>query len=114
VSEAEQRNALENKLQEVVLDHASKDEVIWALDKSKNYATKSLYRFTTHRGMDVANAKSIWKTKLPLKIQIFLWQLSSNKLQTVTNIKKGRGRVVLSAACVGKKKILITFSLDAL
>jgi hypothetical protein len=72
VSEAKQRNALLEKLQEVVLDLANRYEVVWTLEKSKNFTTKSLYRFITHRGVGVANAKNIWKTKLPLKINVFL------------------------------------------
>jgi hypothetical protein len=62
VGEVEQRNALLEKLQEVVLDPANRDEVVWALEKSKNFTTKSLCRFITHRGVGVANAKNIWKT----------------------------------------------------
>jgi hypothetical protein len=76
--EAEQRNLLLDRLQEVVLDPYSSDEVEWALDKSKSFSTKSLYNFISHRGVTLANAKNIWKTKLPFKIKVFLWQLSHN------------------------------------
>jgi hypothetical protein len=31
----------------------------------------------THGGVVIANSQSIWNTKLPLKIKIFLWQLSN-------------------------------------
>jgi hypothetical protein len=57
-------------------------------DKSKNFTTKSLYRFLTHRGVVIANSKSIRKTKLPLKIKVFVWQLSNNKLQAAVSLKK--------------------------
>jgi len=30
----------------------------------------------------------LWKTKLPLKIKVFLWQLSHNKLQSAVALKK--------------------------
>jgi hypothetical protein len=90
VSEAEQRNAMLNLLQEVTPDPFSSDEVEWALDKSKNFTTKSLYRFITHRGVCIADARSIWKTKLPLKIKVLIWQLHNNKLQTAVELKKSR------------------------
>jgi hypothetical protein len=80
----------------VVLDPANRDDVVWSLEKSKNFTTKSLYRFTTHKGVGVANAKTIWKTKLFLKTKVFLWQLLNNKLQMGTKLKGGPRRVVLS------------------
>jgi hypothetical protein len=57
VREAEQRNLLLDRLQEVVLDPYSSDEVEWALDKSKSFTTKSLYKFISHRGVTLADAK---------------------------------------------------------
>jgi hypothetical protein len=38
----------------------------------------------------IAEKESIWKTKLPLKIKIFVWQLTSNKLQAAAVLKKKR------------------------
>jgi hypothetical protein len=104
VGEAEQRNALLEKLQEVVIDPTHKDEVVWVLDKSKNFTTKSLYRFITYRGVGVANAKNIWKTKLPLKIKVFLWQISNNKLQTATELKKRAWKGNTQCCLCGKEE----------
>jgi hypothetical protein len=81
VNETEQRNALFAILQEVTLDPTGRDEVTWAFEKSKKFTTKSLYRFITHRGVRLDNSKNIWKTKLPLKIKVFLWQVANNRLQ---------------------------------
>jgi hypothetical protein len=64
------------------------NELEWGLGKSKIFTTKSLYRFITNRGVVIAEKESIWKTKLPLKIKIFLWQLANNKLQASTVLKK--------------------------
>jgi len=33
-------------------------------------------------------AEIIWKCRVPLKIKIFLWQLSNNKLQVAVNLAK--------------------------
>ena len=38
--------------------------------------------------MCVKNSDSLWKTKLPLKIKVFLWQLSHNKLQKAVALKR--------------------------
>jgi hypothetical protein len=38
----------------------------------------------------IVDANSVWKTKIPLKIQIFIWQLSANKLQAAAVLKKRR------------------------
>ena len=33
-------------------------------------------------------SEDVWKSKLPLKIKIFMWQLKYNKLQVATSLKK--------------------------
>lgn len=71
---------LSHELSGVILN-SNPDKVIWALDSSKNFSTKSLYRFITDRGMAGRVAGHIWKSKLPLKIKFFLWQVFNNKLQ---------------------------------
>jgi hypothetical protein len=88
VNEMEQRDALFATLQGVSLDPMGRDEVSWAFEKSKNFTTKSLYRFIIHRGVRLDNSKNIWKTKLPLKIKVFLWQVANNRLQTATELTK--------------------------
>jgi hypothetical protein len=75
-------------LKDMSLGDSAQDELEWALDKSKNFTTKSLYRFLNHRGVIIANSKNMWKTKLPLKVKIFVWQLSNNKLQEAVSLKK--------------------------
>jgi len=81
------------------LDADRHDEVEWALEKSKSFTTKSLYKFLMHRGVQVKDAENIWKTSLPMKIKVFLWQLSLNKLQSAVTLKrrgwKGSTRCVL-------------------
>lgn len=64
------------------------DKVCWELEKNKIYSTKSLYRFLTFRGAKIARMSKIWKTKIPLKIKIFLWQMEYDKLQTGVCLKK--------------------------
>jgi hypothetical protein len=71
------------------------DQIVWGLSKSKQFTTGSLYKFLTARGVTSRLAKKIWKCKLPLKIRIFLWQATQDRLQTTHQLKhknwKGRG-----------------------
>lgn len=71
---------LYDELQHISLVDTSVDVVIWALEKSKTFTTKSLYRFLSSRGMPSKVAGFIWKCKIPLKIKFFLWQIFNNKL----------------------------------
>lgn len=69
-----------DELQHITLEEGIVDKVVWALDKSKSFTTKSLYRFLSNRGMPSRVAGIIWKCKIPLKIKFFLWQAFNNKL----------------------------------
>jgi hypothetical protein len=98
VEEAEQRSALFEKLQEVCLEPSASDEVNWALDKSKSFTTKSLYRFISHGGVCVADSRSIWRTKLPLKIR----SSCGNSLLTALKKREWRGSIHC-CLCGGKR-----------
>jgi hypothetical protein len=76
------------------------------MDKSKSFTTKSLYRFISHGGVCVADSRSIWRTKLPLKIKVFLWQLSFDKLQAATALKKREWRGSIHCCLCGGKETI--------
>jgi hypothetical protein len=88
------------------------DQVLWTLENKKLFTTKSLYYFLTDRGVKSRVAGFIWKSKVPLKIKFFLWQLLNDKLQVAVNLAKKDGRAVLYAAFVIALKLLITSSLS--
>lgn len=67
---------------------ANPDSVSWALNKNKSFSTKSLYRFLSNGGVSSRIAGFIWKSKLPLKIKLFLWQVFNNKLQVASSLAK--------------------------
>ena len=64
------------------------DNIVWALENSKSFSTKSLYSFMTNRGVIMKESNSCWKARIPLKIKIFLWQLSNDRLQTAMALKR--------------------------
>jgi hypothetical protein len=75
-------------LQDCALTDNKADCVLWALDRKNQFSTKSLHRFLTDRGTTSRVAGYIWRSKVPLKIKLFLWQMVNNKLQVAVNLKK--------------------------
>lgn len=45
--------------------------MIWSLDKSHRFTTKSLYRFKTDAGIRNKTYKIIWRGRVLLKIKVF-------------------------------------------
>jgi hypothetical protein len=60
--------------------------VRWKLQKSGSFSLKSLYRFITFGGVVDIEAVDVWNTKLPLKIQILIWMLVRDRLQSATQL----------------------------
>lgn len=61
---------LYDQLQRIQLSEGE-DKVLWALDKSRDFTTRSLYKFITFGGITSKGAGIIWGSKLPLKIKVF-------------------------------------------
>jgi hypothetical protein len=61
--------------------------VVWGLAANKIFTTKSMYQ-NLERNLSGASNKWIWKSKVPLKIMIFLWQLFRDAVLTRDNLKK--------------------------
>jgi hypothetical protein len=59
-------------------------------------------------------AGHIWRSRVPLKIKFFLWQMTNNKLQVATNLKKEGGKGIQPAVFVAVVKLLIISSSDAI
>lgn len=76
---------LKSLMSPIKLDNLD-DEIHWALDKSRNFTTKSLYRFMLDGGIRSRISGKSGSAK-PQKIKIFLWQLFNDRLQTATNLK---------------------------
>ena len=65
-----------------------RDIMCWALEKSGKYSTRSLYKALTFGGVKNKFLMGIWKTKIPLKIQIFLWMVYHDRIQAAVQLKK--------------------------
>lgn len=75
-----------NKVQNVV-SHGVPDVIFWNLTKSKMFSTKSMYTLL-EKDIAGSNYKWIWRSKIPLKIKIFMWQLFQDAVLTRDNMKK--------------------------
>jgi hypothetical protein len=66
------------------------DQIIWSFCSNGKFSVQSLYAIINHRGVKPVFVQSVWKLKIPPRVQIFLWLLSKNKLLTRTNLAKRR------------------------
>ena len=71
IDEVAEWNELQEELELIVFSEED-DTVIWALERSGKFSTKSLYRFMKHSGNVDLRMTELWKVNLPLKIKIFL------------------------------------------
>jgi hypothetical protein len=75
---------LAQKLNEVVLNE-EQDKVIWKWSATRKFTIKSLYSHLTRNDNGPAYS-NIWKSKLPEKIQIFMWLLAQGVVLTKGNM----------------------------
>lgn len=86
-----------------------RDEVTWSFEKRGKYTTESLYRFMTNGGVSDPLMMSLWKYRVALKIQIFMWIAFKDRIHSKTQFRRGIERVRGSANFAGKRKQRITF-----
>lgn len=81
---------LKDMLDNFAMNRDERDKVLWGLDPKGVFTTRSLYNFKLSGGFPNRVAGIVWKSKLPLKIKFFLWQVFNNKLQcSVSLVKRG-------------------------
>jgi hypothetical protein len=80
---------LVQQLEEVVPADGS-DKVVWKLEHSGRFSVNSMYKLL-YQGPLIPLADSIRTTKVPLKIKIFIWQLTRGRLPSNDHILKRRG-----------------------
>jgi hypothetical protein len=91
---------LQTMLTGVTLNN-NKDEVPWGLSPSRTFTTSSLYKFLLTRGMECKLAKHIWKCRISLKIQTFMWQAFQDRVQTAQQLKNRHWKGSVSCSLCG-------------
>jgi hypothetical protein len=87
VREAAEFSDLRELINSVTLSE-TRDSVQWVLEKSSAFSTSSLYNELTFTGCSNRWLMNVWKTKVHLKIRIFLWQVINDKIQSAEQVKK--------------------------
>jgi hypothetical protein len=54
--------------------HDENDRITWSLNKSAIFSTRSIYTLL-EKNLAGSHNNWIWKSKIPLKIKIFMWQM---------------------------------------
>jgi hypothetical protein len=72
--------SLLERLGSVVLTEG-KDLVTWNLDKTSKYSARSLHKFMTNGGITDNRMMSVWKCCIPLKVKIFIWMATHDRIQ---------------------------------
>ncbi|WVZ74625.1 hypothetical protein U9M48_022786 [Paspalum notatum var. saurae] len=63
-----------------------RDVFRWGLNKTGFFSVKSMYSFLINNGLKVS--QEIWRTKIPLKIKIFMWYIKRGVLLTKDNLAR--------------------------
>jgi hypothetical protein len=69
---------------------AEEDAVSWSLEASGRYSTRSTY-LALSQGANVTSFKDVWKTRVPPRIRVFLWQLIRGRLPSSDQVAKRMG-----------------------
>jgi len=86
-----------------------KDLVTWNLDKSSKYSARSLYKFMTNGGITDNRTISVRKCCIPLKVKIFIWMATHDRIQCAVQLKKKKWSGQESALCVASLKPLTIY-----
>jgi hypothetical protein len=73
---------------------------MWWIPSCKGkFKVRSFYRILASREANPFPWKSIWRTKVPLRVAFFAWTAALGKILTLDNIRK-RGIVVINGCCM--------------
>jgi hypothetical protein len=82
--------------------HGNVDRIRWSLSKKGKFEVKSFYKALSNFDHEVFPWKSIWRTKVPLRVAVFGWTAALGKILTHDNLHK-RNIVVVGWCCMCKK-----------
>jgi S-adenosylmethionine:diacylglycerol 3-amino-3-carboxypropyl transferase len=62
------------------------DTVRWALTKNGQFSVASLYKHCVFSGVIDMRIEELWHSKIPLKVNFFVWLVYQNRVQTANNL----------------------------
>ena len=71
-----------------IIFYPGRDVFRWNLTTSGSFTVDSMYRALMHSEVPVSNNKKIWKSKIPLKVKIFMWYLRRGVVLTKDNLAR--------------------------
>jgi hypothetical protein len=80
----------------------SEDKLWWVPSKRRLFGVKSFYSVMVVMMVSVSLAKSVWRTKVPLRVAFFAWSAALGKILTMDNLWK-RHVIVVDWCCMCKK-----------
>ncbi len=66
----------------------SRDVIRWRWTSSEAYSVKSMYKFLQDSGVIDKSFVQLWKSKIPLKVKIFVWLVLKRRVLTTDNLLK--------------------------
>ena len=84
-------------LQGVFLNNLKEDKIVWNLDKSRCFSTKS-YFLNLIDNLDAplfSPSYPIWKVKVPTKVKMMVWSVAHRKINTNDMVQRRRPNMAL-------------------
>ncbi|WVZ96381.1 LOW QUALITY PROTEIN: hypothetical protein U9M48_042027, partial [Paspalum notatum var. saurae] len=88
-----------------------RDVFKWSLNKTGVFTVNSMYKHLVSNGIKVS--QEIWKTKIPLKIKIFMWYVKRGVLLTKDNLARRNWNGHQGCCFLTKERVFNTYFLTA-
>jgi len=83
-------------------DRDREDKLWWSPSRKGKFDVRSFYKIFAYKETAHFPWKSIWRTKVPLKVAFFAWVAALGKILTLNNLRK-RQVIVIDRCCMCKK-----------
>jgi hypothetical protein len=83
-------------------DRDREDKLWWSPSRKGKFDVRSFYKIFAYKETAHFPWKSIWRTKVPLKVAFFAWVAALGKILTLDNLRK-RQVIVIDRCCMCKK-----------
>jgi hypothetical protein len=77
------------------------DNILWWTPQKGKFVVCSFYKVLTCKEEDPFSWRSIWRTKVPLKVAFFAWSAALGKILTLDNLRKSHV-IVIDRCCMFK------------